>query len=270
MTQQEQDKRNELYSEMAVLTGHYHYFMQALAVAMLSTTVWRLTATGDPFTLKQLFKFAKKRDERNELDDEHFYMVSREGAIGLSPGLEYLTEWIFIPMEPGEERDRMMRQMQDELRLETAEREAVEAAVDKGLLRKRLLQTTYLIWNGGEQVGPFTVEQMVSQLHITADTLIWHEGMSAWAAAGTVEGIAELLRERDEAAAKPAPQATRQPVADSTASYLMLNAAGQPAGPFSVAELKAHGLTPSTLIYDDKRSQWVIAIEVEGLKTLFN
>ena len=50
----------------------------------------------------------------------------------------------------------------------------------------------------------------------------------------------------------------------------MLDAANRPVGPFTPTEMLAHGLTPTTMIYDDKRSQWVSAAEVEGLRTLFN
>ena len=44
-----------------------------------------------------------------------FFIVTIEGAIGLSFGQEWLTQWLFIPMEPCEERDRMMEQLKEKL-----------------------------------------------------------------------------------------------------------------------------------------------------------
>ena len=42
-------------------------------------------------------------------------MVSGEGAIGVSPGLEFLTKWIFIPMSAGPERDAILEKMKAEI-----------------------------------------------------------------------------------------------------------------------------------------------------------
>ena len=92
----EKIKKNQEYAEEAFWTGHYHYMMQALAVAMSHTMVWRLVGDGTPFTLKDIFEFAREYDEKHEIEAPSFYYVSREGAIALCPGLEYLAEWLFV------------------------------------------------------------------------------------------------------------------------------------------------------------------------------
>mgnify|MGYP007056283492 CR=1 FL=1 len=48
-------------------------------------------------------------------------MVCREGAIGLAPGLEYMVKWMFLPMERGAERDRLLQQLQQIMAQQEAE-----------------------------------------------------------------------------------------------------------------------------------------------------
>ena len=119
------------------VNGHYPTLIHALAVAMPKCIVWRETEEGTPITAKDLYEFAKKHDEEHPLNPEQFYMVSREGAIGLSPGLEWLTKWMFIPMEPTQERDFHIYMMQEELQMEAAAEKAVEEAVTKGLAAEK-------------------------------------------------------------------------------------------------------------------------------------
>lgn len=78
-------------------TGHYFSLMHALATAMTRCVVWRYADTEDKYDVLQLFNFAKDFDQENPIKDRSFYMVSAEGAIGVSPGMEYLTKWMFIP-----------------------------------------------------------------------------------------------------------------------------------------------------------------------------
>ena len=107
---EEQYKR----TERAFRTGHYPTLTQAVVRAMHSCLVWRMAEKDVIVTMESLFEFAKHRDQTHPLRDGQFYMVSLEGAIGLSPGVEYLTEWIFIPMEPGEQRDAIVKQLAEE------------------------------------------------------------------------------------------------------------------------------------------------------------
>ena len=119
------------------LFSHYRSLVKALAVAMTKCLVWRDGDGCKIYTAKELFEYAEKYDNENRLADGQYFMVSREGAIGISPGLEWLTKWMFIPMEPGKERDFAMRQMVEQLQTECAVNEAVERAVERGLAAER-------------------------------------------------------------------------------------------------------------------------------------
>lgn len=119
MTEEERLKATEIF-----VTGHYPCLLQALAMAAPRCMVWQVKTTGLPVTLIEMFDLAKKHDAEHPLGEGAFYMVTNEGAIGLSPGLEYLTEWIFIPMPAGEERDRLLAHVEAELQRQKAEDEA--------------------------------------------------------------------------------------------------------------------------------------------------
>ena len=133
------DKENQaiLFSGRGPVAGHYRTLTKALAVAMPTCVVWRETESGAPYTAKELFAFCEKHDAEHPLRPEQFYMVSREGAIGLSPGLEWLTTWMFIPMEEGKERDFAFRNMVEELHTEIVVERAIEQAVKEGLAREK-------------------------------------------------------------------------------------------------------------------------------------
>lgn len=116
-------------AEAMFQTGHYPSLMLALAIAMQRNVVWLIKDSGEPLTLLDMFKLAKTYDEEHPLQEGDFYMVSAEGAIGLSPGLEYMTDWIFTPMPRGEERDRLVAFTLDELKRQEQEDERGEAVV---------------------------------------------------------------------------------------------------------------------------------------------
>lgn len=122
--------------ERAFFTGHYPYMMQALTIAMQHCMVWRIKESGEAVTFEDLFTLAKQQDEEHPLKEGAFYMVTSEGAIGLSPGLEYLTEWIFIPMEPCEERDQLLQETIEELKRQEAEEAGDKKTVDKETVDK--------------------------------------------------------------------------------------------------------------------------------------
>lgn len=117
--------------------GHYPTFLHALAVAMQKCLVWREIDNGTPYTVKELLAFARKQEAENPLQPEQYYMVSREGAIGLSPGLEWLTKWMFLPMEPCKERDFAFRNMMEEFHTESEVEKTIEKAVQEGLAREK-------------------------------------------------------------------------------------------------------------------------------------
>lgn len=122
----------------AVVPVHTPSLTHALSIAMTrGIMVWRDAETGTPFSLKELFEFSKRHDKEHPLKEHYFYMVTREGAIGISPGLEWLTTWMFVPMEDCKERDFMLMKMREDLMTERAVREAVDKAVTEGLAREQ-------------------------------------------------------------------------------------------------------------------------------------
>lgn len=125
-------EKKEITPEMLALqTGHYPTFSMALAMAMTRAVAWIFTDTGDVYSAVQLFSFAQKYDEKPRENGQSFFMVSAEGAIGISPGLEYLTKWIFVPAV-GEKRDAALEQMRADIEKAQAEIEAeAKAATEK-------------------------------------------------------------------------------------------------------------------------------------------
>lgn len=116
-------------AELAFETGHFPYMAQALAMAMSRCAAWRFYENGAAYNAAELFGFAKPLDEKRTEDDPSFYMVSAEGAIGLSPGKEYLTQWIFLPMEEGPERTEVIARMKHQMdELEEKEKQEEQAA----------------------------------------------------------------------------------------------------------------------------------------------
>ena len=107
------DKKKKLSpEEKSILIGHYPYMLQALAVAVRRVPAWRLAKDGKPCSLLDVFTFAKSFDEAHprKKGDKAFFSVSFEGAIGYSEsGLEYAVSWFFLPMEPGKERDALVK-----------------------------------------------------------------------------------------------------------------------------------------------------------------
>ena len=108
--------------------GHYNTLAEALAAAMLKgNLVWRIyDETREPFDLVEIYRFAKKYDQEHPITGTQFYWVSREGAIGISMGLEYRVKWLFIPMEEGLERDDLVVKMGERM----AEVEEVKGALN--------------------------------------------------------------------------------------------------------------------------------------------
>ena len=127
------DNKNKKLSlqEKKTLIGHYPYMLQALAVAVRRVPAWRLAKDGKPCSLLDVFAFAKSFDEAHPRkdDDPAFFSVSIEGAIGYSEsGLEYGVSWFFLPMEPGKERDALVKIDQLEYQRAEAELKAKEEA----------------------------------------------------------------------------------------------------------------------------------------------
>ena len=76
---------------------HFQSLIEALGAAMTRCVVWRYADNNEKYNALQLYRFAEEFDRENPIKDGSFYLVSAEGAIGVSPGAEYLTRWMFIP-----------------------------------------------------------------------------------------------------------------------------------------------------------------------------
>ena len=122
----------EIFSEesmsAAIASGQYHYMIQAVVVAVSLCKVWRADdETQEPYSVQKLAEYASMCDSHAPLVGEQYYVVTREGAIGLCPGQEYLTEWLFVPMEPCPVRDEMMRQLDAQIASLNAEYQSMVA-----------------------------------------------------------------------------------------------------------------------------------------------
>lgn len=93
-------------------TGHFKSLVNALAAAMTRCVVWRYPDVNEKFNALQLYRFAEDFDKENPIRDSSFYMVSAEGAIGISPGAEYLTRWMFIPSMDEESVEKLRADIQ--------------------------------------------------------------------------------------------------------------------------------------------------------------
>ena len=108
---------------------HYKNLMSALGDAMPMYLAWRLAGTEDNyFNARDLFAFALSDDqEEGSLQEGQFYLVSAEGAIGISSGYEYFVNWLFIPLE-GEVYEKEVQRLKDELALDAVPQPAPKAS----------------------------------------------------------------------------------------------------------------------------------------------
>ena len=119
----------------AIKSGQYTYMMQAVVVAVSLCKVWRADdETHEPYSVQKLAEYARLCDSQAPLVDGQYYIVTREGAIGLCPGQEYLTEWLFVPMEPCPLRDEMLRQLDAQIASLTAEYQSMMTQTDGNMI----------------------------------------------------------------------------------------------------------------------------------------
>ena len=115
----------------AIDSGQYPYMMQAVIVAVNLCKAWRADDdTQEPYSVQQLAEYARLCDSQAPLVEGQYYMVTREGAIGLCPGQEWETEWLFVPMEPCPLRDEMLRQLDQQIAALNAEYQSLSAQMD--------------------------------------------------------------------------------------------------------------------------------------------
>lgn len=92
--------------------SHFGSLIDALGTAMTRCVVWRYADSDEKYNALQLYRFAEDFDRENPVTDGSFYMVSAEGAIGVSPGAEYLTSWMFIPSMDEESVEKLRADIQ--------------------------------------------------------------------------------------------------------------------------------------------------------------
>ena len=119
-----EEKQEFTLEAFELQTGHYHSLLHALAAAMTRCVIWRYAGTEDKYNVLQLFRFAEDFDKEHPIQDRSFYMVSAEGAIGISPGMEYLTKWMFIP----DMDEASIEKLQSDIRQLEAQSKAEEQA----------------------------------------------------------------------------------------------------------------------------------------------
>ena len=121
------DKQIFMLEAYELQTGHYLSLTHALAAALTHCGVWRHAGSDDKYDALQLCRFAEEYDKEHPIQDRSFFMVSAEGAIGISPGLEYLTKWMFIPSMDEES----VTKLQNDIRELEAQTKAEEEAKEK-------------------------------------------------------------------------------------------------------------------------------------------
>ena len=120
-------------SKQDILLALRHYPLLSLAVPMagMLSPAWRLVGDKRPVSFYEAVDFARRYDEAHPREEgsHAFFFVSSEGAIGYcAEGLEFLCNWFFFPMEPGPERDALVKQTNEIYeKLEAAEKAAKEA-----------------------------------------------------------------------------------------------------------------------------------------------
>ena len=100
---------------------HYKNLLTALGAAVSKSLTWKLAGTqNEYFNARDIYALALSENGENEqMGEEQFYVVSEEGAIGIASGYEYLTRWIFIPLDV-EERKGELERLKAELGFDSA------------------------------------------------------------------------------------------------------------------------------------------------------
>lgn len=128
------DNNNKMtFEEFKFRRGHYDTLMKALLVSLdMGNLVW--VSNDDEkkaYDVLDIYQFALAQDKERPLSGTQFYMVSREGAIGLSDGLEFRVKWILIPMEPSKERAYRILRLQEKIEEMRVVEQTINVSVKK-------------------------------------------------------------------------------------------------------------------------------------------
>ena len=81
----------------------YQTLLEAAKVAVTRCDRWRFATTKDEYyDPAELKGVAEIHDDEAGIDEDSFYLVSPNGAIGISEDGETI-EWLFLPLEGNEE-----------------------------------------------------------------------------------------------------------------------------------------------------------------------
>ncbi len=112
----------------------------------------------------------------------------------------------------------------------------------------------YFIIINGQPAGPYDLNALVAQ-GLTPASTVWCEGMSDWAPASTVPELAEYFNGLS-AANKT----------DNAEWYLAVN--GRHTGPFTAADLRNHGVNPSSMVWRQGMANWQPIASVPELSSV--
>lgn len=125
-------------------------------------------------------------------------------------------------------------------------------------------QTQWYITREGQQIGPFTLEQLQQQ-GLTPQTLVWRAGLNNWMSVSQVPELATVA----QPPAPPAPPPIPQPptLTTQTAEWYIFRS-GESTGPFTLDELPAQGISGRTNVRKEGETDWRRAREVSELAAL--
>ncbi len=64
---------------------------------------WRVMSGEQKLNLIDMLTVAEQMDEENPTEEDFYYLVSTEGAIGITWKWEFLVNWLYVPEEAFEE-----------------------------------------------------------------------------------------------------------------------------------------------------------------------
>jgi hypothetical protein len=85
-----------------LMNNRYETLSEASKVAVTRCNEWGFATTDEVYDSKSLIDIAAIHDEETYMDEDSFYLVSQEGAIGFSEDGETI-DWLFIPLNSTED-----------------------------------------------------------------------------------------------------------------------------------------------------------------------
>ncbi len=73
--------------------------VQAVIYAGSVCQEWKFIEGSETLEVTDMINIGMGMDEKNPLEEDFFYMVSGEGAIGIACKWEFLTKWLYVPAE---------------------------------------------------------------------------------------------------------------------------------------------------------------------------